>query len=61
MSRFPKPQHKFAPARDSGTFGSIIKDPYMVTLDPPFLYLENPGMEGEDFFCSGFFNGLINF
>ena len=36
MSQFPQPQHKFAAARDSGTFGSIIMDPYMVTLDPPF-------------------------
>ena len=36
MSQFPQPQHKFAAALDSGTFGSIIIDPYMMTLDPPF-------------------------
>jgi hypothetical protein len=36
MSQFPQPQHKFTAARDSGTFGSIILDPYMGTLGPPF-------------------------
>ena len=44
MSQFPQPQQKFATGRDSGTFVSLYGD-----SGSPLLYLENPGMEGEDF------------
>jgi hypothetical protein len=36
MSQFPQPQHTFAVARDSCTFGSIIMNPCMVNLDLQF-------------------------
>ena len=61
MSQFPQPQHIFAAARDSGTFGSIIEDPYMVTLDPPFYIWEIHAWKEKFFNCSGsptqFFHG----
>ena len=54
MSQFPQPQHKFVAARDSGTFGSIIMDPYMVTLDPPFYIWKIQAWKERIFFVPDF-------
>ena len=54
MSQFPQPQHKFAAARDSGTFGSIIMDPYMVTLDLPFYIWKIQAWNESIFFVQDF-------
>ena len=54
MSQFPQPQHKFAPARDSGTFGSIIMDPSMVTLDPSFYIWKIQAWKERIFFVPDF-------